>query len=192
MTVPEPEMERAGYLFEYTEAQLRRELRLRKEARSVRPRWKWIIFAPFILIRWCWRAITPEGAKKFAHLCAGLLLCVAVITPIQQSIQLNRQDDVLSELRQAAIDRANSAIDTKKIIKSTDRTVKAIEEATSDEAKLEQAALYDRLITTIDCNSQINVQRLADELRKLNIPPEGSIILITEACARQRDEAAGG
>ena len=85
--------------FEYTEAQLRREIRLRKEARTVRPWWKWILFSPLLAIRWCWRAITPEGAKKFAYLCAGLLLVVAIVTPIQQQI-------ALSELRQAARDRA--------------------------------------------------------------------------------------
>jgi hypothetical protein len=62
----------------------------------------------------------------------------------------------------------------------------SIDSATNADAKSQQEQLLNLLINRIDCNSQRQTQKLADELKKIGIPPEGSITLITDACVKDR------
>lgn len=180
-TPQEPKLVRAGYLFEYTEAELRRELRLRKEARIEQPTWWKVTSAPFRAVRWCWRGISAEGLKKFAFLCAGLFVVVSLV-----SIFTSR--GILEELKVGNRERKETSATNTLVLREVLRIAKNIDEATSDEAAQRQTAILNLLVKQIRCNNQEDVQRLADELKKIDIPPEGTITLITEECARQIED----
>ena len=166
-------LEELPSLHHYSTSELRAELRKRSRLDDPHRLPVRILLWPFRAIRRWWRWVTPQGLKKFARLCTGAFLVVSVLT-----VFTNR--GILSELQEQNAQRAKVSQTNSEILRNVLRTDKAIEEATSPEARAAQTELLRQVVNLIDCNDQRQVQRLADELKKLDIPPGDVTIQLIE------------
>lgn len=107
-------------------------------------------------LRWCWRRITPEGAKKFAYCSAGLFILVSVY-----SLQIQRQNT-----------------------KSNRQVLFAIKDQTSPEAQKRQAQAINAVLVQVDCNTREAIQDGIRQLVTLGIEDAGAVRIVTAECTK--------
>lgn len=121
----------------------------------------WLVLAPFRLIRFLWRKITPEGARKVRDLSIIVVLLISIY-----NVRLQRQ---------------NSAVN-RKVFLGYQEVLQRIEAQTSPEAQERQRNLINFIIDRVDCRNQASLQRTIDVLVERNILEPGDVRAITKAC----------
>lgn len=140
----------------------------------------------FMPIRWAgrvvrnaWRRVTYEGLKKVATLFL-IATAIAVIAGVIGIYSL------LAQSRERGIENQSTLKLLTAVLEKVDEQTAITKEQTSPEAQARNAELIqqiiDQITTNVDCTSQLQTQRLADALKALGIPEEGSIELVTAAC----------
>lgn len=137
----------------------------------------WLLTSPLRAIRWAWRKITPETARKVRDLSIIIVVVISIY-----NVRLQREASAVN----------------RRIFRGYEQVLQKIEDQTSPEAQQRQQNLIDLIIDRVDCRNQAALQRTIDVLVERDVLEPGDVQAITEACQRLivdetlEDEGADG